>query len=251
MKDLLILYPHGLGDCILLTPAIREFCVATGNKVHLATLQRFKTAKIFDHNPYIDKIYYTKDAWHDYDNSHLGFQTLHTEWKRFAKNEDFAGFVMPMHSSKENKTLINCRYLGIPKPKSFQTEVYTTEKDKEAAAEIISKLVGSEPFGFVHTNTGVPSKDLPDNFGRTYLRDKGLSHIIELGKEFDPYSENINVQFEILRRASKVCIPDSVFYHACHAMHKSVDFVYFGRGEGIHSRVKPLFECEENVVYKL
>ena len=24
MKDLLILYPHGLGDCILLTPAIKS-----------------------------------------------------------------------------------------------------------------------------------------------------------------------------------------------------------------------------------
>ena len=57
MKDLLILYPHGLGDCILLTPAIREFYYKTGNKVHIATLERFRTAKFFENNTYVDKIF--------------------------------------------------------------------------------------------------------------------------------------------------------------------------------------------------
>ena len=25
MKDILVVYPHGLGDCVLLTPTLREY----------------------------------------------------------------------------------------------------------------------------------------------------------------------------------------------------------------------------------
>ena len=94
MKNLLILYPHGLGDCILLTPALREFYKTTGYKVSIAMLKRFETAELFAHNPYIKNLYFTNDAWSDYENSNIGFRSLHSEWKAFAKNNDFSGFVI-------------------------------------------------------------------------------------------------------------------------------------------------------------
>ena len=107
-------------------------------------------------------------------------------------------------------------------------------------------------IGFVQTSTGVPSKDLPPGFGRHWLQaNKGVEKIIEIGQEIDQLEYNINVQFEILRLAAAVCIPDSVFYHACHAMNKEIDLVYFGRGQGIYDRVRPLWEVKENVVFLL
>jgi len=252
LKNVLVVYPHGLGDCILLTPALREFYKKTGNKLHIATLERFATAKFFDNNPYIDKILYTKDAWHDYSNPHLGFNSIYNEWKQYAKDNSMSGIVMPMHSEPKNKILINFRALGIGKESSPQTEIHATPGDKKIAEEIVQNLVGNNEFGFVQTSTGVPTKDLPENFGREWLKDnKGLKHIIEVGKEIDSLEYNINIQFEILRLAKAVCIPDSVFYHACHAMNKDVDFVYFGRGEKVYNRVRPLCEVNENVVYKI
>ena len=251
MKDLLVLYPHGLGDCILLTPAIREFYSKTKNKVHVATLERFRTARFFDNNPYVDQIFYTKDAWHDYPNSQVGFFSLKEEWKRFAKDNGFSGFVMPMHSEPINKILLNYRHLGIQNPANYNTEVHTTKEDVSRAEELISGLVGDAEFGFVQTTTGVPSKDLPQGYGRKYLAKIGIDKVIEIGKEFGALDESINVQFEILRRAKAVCIPDSVFYHACHAMGKKVDFVYFGRGPGVYERVRPLHKVEENIFYEL
>tara|TARA_B100000123_G_C25716020_1_gene422207 strand:+ start:440 stop:1198 length:759 start_codon:yes stop_codon:yes gene_type:complete len=252
MKDLLILYPHGLGDCILLTPAIREFHKATGNKVHVATLERFKSAKFFDNNPHVDRIFYTKDAWHDYPNSHIGFSELYKEWRQFASDNDFGGIVMPLHSRPTSKIEINFKYLGVYNSENYEAEVHTSQSDKEVASGVIEQLVGDAPFGFIQTNTGVPSKDLPDGYGQEWLKiNKNLNHFIEIGKHVDPFEYNINVQFEILRKSSAVCLPDSVFYHACHAIKKPVDLVYFGRGEGVYNRVKHIVSSNEKVVFEL
>jgi len=248
----LVIYPHGIGDCILLTPALRSFHELTGEKCSVATLERFKSAQYFDHCPYIEQVYYTKDAWHDFENVHIGFQTLYDNWKVFAKDNGYKGVVMPMHNSPESKILINARTLGIKNFDSPQTDIFTTPEDREIADKLITDIVGSEEFGFVQTAAGHDVKDLPADFGRDWLlKNRNLKNVIEIGREIDPYAHNINVQFEILRRASAVCLPDSVFYHACHAMNKPVDFVYFARGASVYDRVRPLHAVSENVVFDL
>tara|TARA_Y100001937_G_C7112850_1_gene328615 strand:- start:1000 stop:1758 length:759 start_codon:yes stop_codon:yes gene_type:complete len=252
MNDLLILYPHGLGDCILLTPAIREFYKATGHKVHVATLQRFESAKFFDNNPYVDKIFYTKDAWHDYPSSHVGFAELYKEWKAFAQENNFGGIVMPMHSHPVSKIELNFKFLGVHNSEHYQAEIHTTQEDVDQACAIISSTVGGQPFGFIQTKTGVEQKDLPQGYGEQWLRDnKGLKAFIEVDKDFPALEYNINIQFEIMRKASAVCLPDSVFYHACHAINKPVDLAYFGRGKGVYERVKHVVASKEKVVFEL
>ncbi|QDP51398.1 MAG: hypothetical protein GOVbin630_96 [Prokaryotic dsDNA virus sp.] len=252
MKNLLVLYPHGLGDCILLTPALREFYERTGYKCHVAILERFKSSKIFDNCPYVENIFYTKDAWHDYPNSHVGFASLYADWKSFATTQQYKGIVMPMHSQPVSKIEINARSMGIRKLANPHTEIFTTEKDRKEAKKIIKVLVGDKKFGFVQTAAGHDVKSLPADYGRLWLKEnKKLDKVIEIGKNLDPFSCNINVQFEILRQATGVCLPDSVFYHACHAMDKPVDFAYFARGVNVYNRVKPLHPVKENITYTL
>ena len=244
----LILFPHGLGDCILLTPALRGFYKQTGQKVHIATLKRFETAQFFKHNPYVDKIFYTKDAWHDYNNAQQGFRSLVAEWTAYAQENGLGQLIMPTHRTPEPKILLNLRALGV-KSEDYRAEVYTSSSDKRTAAAIIKKLVGPAEFGFIHTHTGVPSKDLPLNFGRAFMKRHGLKRVIEIGRELGALDENINVQFEILRKAKIVCVADSVFYHACHAMQKPVNFAYFARGPAVYNRVRHLAPAKENIHY--
>lgn len=252
MKDILIVYPHGLGDCILLTPTLREYTKERGHKLHVAILERFRSSEIFDHCPYVDKIFYTKDAWHDYPNQHIGFRSLAAEWKQKAIANNFKGLVMPMHDTPENKILLNLKALGLSTTKNPQTEIFTSEEDVTSAAQIIKDTVGDNKFGFIQTHAGLSTKDLPDQFGRNWLREnKGLEHFIEIGKEIDAFQYNINIQFEILKKSTAVCLTDSVFYHACHALNKPVDYAYFARGKQVYDRVRPLHEVQEHISYKI
>ena len=65
--NILIIYPHGLGDCLMLTPSLRTYYKKYGVKLSVAILQRFESSKIFANNPYVDKVFpVLKDAWNDF-----------------------------------------------------------------------------------------------------------------------------------------------------------------------------------------
>ena len=168
MKNLLILYPHGLGDCILLTPVLRNYFFNTGQKAAVAVLERFRTARIFDNNPYVSEIVYTKDAWNDFDNPQLGFQTVFETCAKWCEENNYE-MVMPKHDNwNHSKILINFKYCGV-EPTSVFTEVFTTDEDKRKAKEFVTNQFGKEPYGFVQTTTGRPLANLPENYGKIWL----------------------------------------------------------------------------------
>jgi len=129
---------------------------------------------------------------------------------------------------------------------NIHTEVYISNEDREKALPYIKY----DRYGFVQTHTGVPKKDLPVGFGKIMLENYGLP-CVEVGVDFGFEDININVQFAIMEKAEKVIVPDSVFYHACGALDKTVDFAYFARGKSVYDRVKPLHEVKQNIVYTI
>lgn len=250
--SLLICYPHGLGDCVLLTPALREYFFSTGRKASVATLERFKSAKFFDYNPYVDKIIYTKDAWLDFPEFNYGCQKVFEFCVDFAKSNGIVEVAFPRHQSYKEKIIANYADIGLKKIVNPTTEIFTSSTDEVLACEMIENIVGDERFGFIQTSTGVPKKDLPPGYGKEWLKQKmGIDKVIEVGQDFDALSIPITTQFEIMRRASGVCVPDSVFYHACGAMNKPVDLVYFAKGSSVYERVRPLHQTKQNIVYEL
>jgi hypothetical protein len=245
---MLVCYPHGLGDCVLLTPVLRDYFHLTGKKMSVATMERFRSSMFFDNNPYVDEIFYTKDAWNDFQNEHIGFQEVYKYCQNIASERGYTHVIFPRHQAVTEKIHSNYLELGVVQPINPTTEIYPTPYDVRVADEIIEKCVGNNDFGFIHSNTGVPIKDLPEGYGKMWLKKyRDLEHTIEVGVDFEALEYPITVQFEIMRKARAVCLPDSVFYHACGAMHKPVDFVYFARGKEIYDRVKPLHQVLQNI----
>ena len=259
-NELLIVYGFGLGDCILVTPALRFLYEDTGNKCHICVNGQYESAGFFENCPYVEKIYYKKPSYsfgkrtmlYDSKNNKIGLELTDccTDCWRYDK------CLIPYHAKMRNIVSSNIEslitYSSGKIPSDLKTEVFISEEDKAAAKKVIKDIVGNHDFGFIQTKTSMWYKDLPVGFGEDWLRkNKKLKKFIEVGRHYDSLDYNINVQFEIMRLAHSVCLPDSVFYHACHAMGKTVDFVYFALGEWGYNWVKPLHEVSENVHYEL
>jgi len=244
----LIVYPHGLGDCILATPAIREYKKQTGNFIGFATLERFRSAELFKNNPYVDEIIYTKDAWNDWECYEEGREEVLKHCHLYAKDNKYDKVVYIQHSPTGSKILDCFAALGIQpaidKASLFHTEVYLTGKDYESADLIIRNR---NKHGFIHSETGVPNKDLPRGYGVKWIA-KHFGRI--------PWYEPVMVTpitkaFALLKQSTTVVVTDSVYYHAAGAMDKDVDLAYFARGPAVYNRVKPLHPVKQNIVYEL
>ena len=252
MKTLL-LYPHGLGDCLMLTPTLREYYNKTGIKFSLCIQKRFESSEIFKNCPYIENTHYVKDPWNDYPNYQIGFNEVIKDGNNIGKENNYDITIYLACKSNIHKIIQNAKDLKIGLTDTSM-DVFIGDDDKKIADNVIKELVGDKKYGFIQTKTGAgTTKDLPEGYGEKWLKEnKGLENFIEIGKSFKYDEYNINVQFEILKRASGVCVPDSVFYHACIAMNKDIDLVYFGRGRDVYNRVGSLNKnIKENVIYKL
>jgi len=254
LSNLLIIYPHGLGDCVQLTPVLRNYFFNTGKKAAVATLERFKSAEFFNHNPYVGHILYTKDAWNDYDDPDEGFRLVQEECERWGRENGYDKVVMPMHKDwSHHKILLNFKYCDV-KPTSIFTEVFTSDEDKRVAREFVKNLYGDEPYGFAATKSGRPAQTMPAGYGRKWLQvRKGLKNVLEVDVEFGIYDYNFNVQIEMMRMASALVLPDSAFPPAASAMGKPVDHMYIAPqwGPRGYNRIKPLHSAVQNINYVL
>ncbi len=250
-KPPLIIYPHGLGDCLMLTPAIREYYLKYGQKVNVMILERFKSSQIFCNNPYIQNIYFCKDPWNDFDTKKTGFQQVKKLGIKIAKENNLSPLFIK-HKGSKHKILINCSKLKVKT--SYKIDIFINLNDFLEANNFIKKSTNGLPFAFVQSKTGAgASKDLPDDFGRKWIiKHTKIDSIIEVGKSFQFNEFNINTQFAILQKASYICLPESVFYVACSGLNKNIDFIYSGRGPETYNRIRNInTNIYENVYYKI
>ena len=248
----LIIYPHGLGDCLMLTPSLREYYNKYGVKLSVAILERFSTSKIFKNNPYVEKVFpVLKDAWNDFSSPQLGFIEVQKMGQLLAKENNLINVFLD-HPRPTHKILVNAQQLNLVL-ESTDIDVFISDNEKLIANELIEKFVGNNPYGFIQTHTGAGNRELPEGFGEKWLRKaKDLEYFIEVDKTYKHKNYSINVQFEILRRASAVCLPDSVYYHACVGLKKTIDFAFFPMGDPEYLRVKNLdLKVKENIFYKI
>ena len=253
MSKVLIVYPHGLGDCILATPAIRHMKKTTDNFIGFATLERFRSAELFKNNPYVDEVIYTKDAWNDYPSFEEGTKDVQAYCEQYAKENKYDKVIMVKHSPDGSK-IMDCftalelwHDTVVPMTIDFHTEVYLTDKDRDWAKKRKSK------WRFIHSKTGVSNKDIPEGYARKWM-DKNLGSPLMGTKgiyyEIDKFTP-ITKAFAILESSLAVVVADSVFYHAAGAMDKDIDLAYFARGPQVYQRVRPLHHVNQNIVYQL
>jgi len=241
VKTPLIIYPHGIGDTILLTPALKAYHEKHGVKPAVAIQERFKgTGEVLKGCPYVGETYFVGDPW----DGRGARERVRNEGYAIAEQHGYAPLWI-WHPPGGSKIAYNMGQLGAV-DYDTRTEVFSTVEDKVSARDIIYALGFDtvRPLGFYHVNTGVPVKDIPEDVGDAFFAKKCVEQVIKVGWSdtcnVKPDMLHVNIQIELLCWATHRLVPDSLFFHAGCARGIMLGNVYFAKGVSVHERVKPL-----------
>tara|TARA_R110002020_G_scaffold29767_13_gene94035 strand:- start:4460 stop:5239 length:780 start_codon:yes stop_codon:yes gene_type:complete len=254
--SLLIVFPHALGDMILLTPALKAWC-AINKPPSIAVQQRFNSTPL-DNCPYINNVHrILSDPWQDFGhhNTQVGFPATYHQGLAIAQKNNYEQVLMA-HS--EGETINYAEMLGV-NIKNYKPEIFISTKDKLEAYKFIYETVQNKPFGFTQTESGDPDRSFPTAYAPTWVNTHLDLPVIEAEKV---RHLSINSVFQILKEASGIAVPNSVFWSAAGALGKKVNLAYFARGEEdlnrrkyeIHYNQKTPFYDEDfykSVVYEV
>ena len=243
LSGIIIYYPHGLGDCILLTPTINVLRKQY-KQIVVIIQERFASGNvesIFGNDVCIK---YCKDVWQN-----GNFKEDSRKFKTFSDRIGF-DYVDIWHPQDQHKIIYNmqsCNIGGI-----YNTTVNITSKDKYIA-DCITKTLKLKDYAFVQTHTGVSAKDFPVGFAEQYIsKHTSIKQIVEIDKTFGYNEISLGVWFSLLDRASFIMVPDSLYFHAACALNKKIDIAYFAKGVSCWNRVKPLHNVRiDRLIFKL
>lgn len=224
MKKALILYWHGLGDVIMLTPHLRHL-YKQGYKVDLMCRIAVKDSKLLNACPYINKLVIVENPW----RSKLGFKQqakLNLKvFRELEKDYDWAGAsphkrpFLRHHkidtTSAELKLEIEDKKLEVFIPESAEIEAL---RYKNGRYIFVQTILEFHPYHNWSASKWIKGYFLP-------LR------IMDLGykKQYHMAFYDINTAFILAREATHRVLSSGVFVHACDAMNCAVDVINYGR----------------------
>jgi len=229
MKKALILYWHGLGDVIMLTPHMR-YLYNKGYKIDLMCRDIVRKSHLLDHCPYVNELIEIESPWRDREGklrTPRGFTEQAVSntvmFERMSLGYHWSG--MGPHNKQKHegyhKIDMTSAELGV-ELKDKQLEIFISEEAERKALDYIK-----EDFIFRHTVAGCHPYHNWDagEWIRENLPPYRIINAIDLKSKFD----DINVAFALARRAKHRVLVSSVFVYACEAMGCTIDAVNYGR----------------------
>ncbi len=224
MKKALILYHHGLGDCIMLTPHLR-YLYEQGYKTDLMCRVAVRESKLFDDCPYINGLIIIENPW----RSKLGFKRqAKLNMQRFQslrEKYDWAGASPHKRPFlKPRKIDTTSAELGL-EIEDKKLEVFIPESaEKEALRYIDGKYIFAQTILEFHPGHNWDAG--------TWIRGHlPPLKIMDFGYQREYYMAfgNINTAFVVAREAAHRVLSSGVFVHACDAMGCMIDVINYGR----------------------
>jgi hypothetical protein len=216
-KKVLFLFWHGLGDNILVTPVIRRYKQTTGNFVGWAMPRKFRSAALFESNPYIDQLHWTSDAWHDFKNYSQGCKRVIKEGKAIKKEFGYDELCVIFEKNiSKHKIYWAADMMGVDLNNDLHTEVYY---DPEKIKHLYMSISLPEEYVFFHGKTAAQSKDLSLEKAKEWLSQEGIDLPI-VSPDFSWNYQEYPIAFamDVMKKAKYIVVADSVMYHAAHAM---------------------------------
>jgi len=226
-KKALILYWHGLGDVILLTPILR-YLYKQGYTIHLMCRSEVCNSNLLGNCQYVSNLINVANPW----RSSVGFDCQKkinvVKFKQLSKRYNLS--VCCLHESiiQGCKIATNWSECGLT-VNNNQLEVFIPPDTEARAMELIAYRY---PDGYIHRHTQIEFHTT-HNWDCTDWIKKNLPDlpIIDTGLGGDYYciDPDINFSFVLAREAKHRVLSSSVFVHACEAMGVKMDVINYGR----------------------
>ena len=226
MKRALILFWHGLGDLIMLTPHLRRL-YEKGYRTDLICRHFVEPSGLLAACPYVDKLIGVENPW----KSRLGFAkstaAIYRKFERLRGGYDWSGaspHVLHRTDKTINKIDMTSKELNIDL-RDKRLEVFIPKTAEKEA----SKYMNGDHI-FVHT---MPEPHLYHAWDATQWIRENLPPLRVIntgyGAEYFEAFDDINTAFVLAREAMYRVLSSSVFVFACEAMSVVIDVVNYGR----------------------
>lgn len=226
MKKALILYWHGLGDVILLTPHLR-YLYKQGYMVDLMCRPQVRQSKLLDACPYINKLIDVDNPW----QSPAGFEhqsDINMEQFYGLRNDyDWSGAAPHQRPFLQHYKIDITSYELEIDLKDKHTEVFiSAEAEKEAK----HRTPGWSDYIFVHRISEYHQHHTWDckEWIEKNLPPMPMVHSNDAHGKIVKF-DDINTMFAIARNAKHRVLISSVFVSACEAMKCTIDAINYGK----------------------
>jgi len=232
-KKILLLYWHGLGDIICLTPQLRELH-RRGHSIDLICRREAITSHLLASCSYVNELiplpYRTGGPAEGGHSGRKKLQECQELCDGIRQNYDIVyDFGEKPDRVRGGKIFRNNKVCGLPSSIDLSLEVFIPQDIEQQAIEYINQHY---PDGYIFKHTTVEwhqfhnfdaSKWMENNLPDLPIIDTGL------GGTHEMIHENINFSFVLARQARHRVLSSSVFVHACDAMSAEMDLVHYGR----------------------
>jgi len=226
-KKALILYWHGLGDVIMLTPLMRQL-YQDGYSIDLMCRSAVQTSHLLDECPYINRQITIDNPW----RSKLGFkEQAKANIEKFNKlkhDYDWSGKCLHARGTHTDcKIEMNFKECDIPiADKSVEVFI-----PKDIETQAIRMVKTYYPQGYIFRHTGIEFHPKHNWDCTSWIKDN-LSDlpVVNSGKGggHAAMNEDINFTFVVAREAIHRVLSSSVMVHACDAMGSIIDVINYG-----------------------
>jgi hypothetical protein len=226
MKRCLIMYHHGLGDVIMLTPTLRQLH-NEGYEIDLMCREAVGKSKLLENCQYVDELITIENPW----RAPLPFkEQLNENVKRFdqLKKKYDRSCAILTHVKDKNKIEYNAECLGV-ELETKNPEVFISNENRSQAKNWLKK---NKMRKYVFQHTQIEFHECHNWNAVNWIRFKFPDcDIFDSGFDGKHYRifDDINVTFEIARKADHRVLSSSVMVHACDAMNCNIDIINYGR----------------------
>jgi len=225
MKRALLMYWHGLGDVIQLTPHLR-YLYQEGFMVDLLCRPEVRTSNLLRYCPYINKLIDVPNPWQSAKGKNNQIQSNNKTFEALRSSYQWSG--KSLHNTGGAcKIDTTSRELGL-QITDKKLEVFIS---KEAEQEALC-VKNNFPDGYIFVHTMIENHKYHNwNSSNFIAKNYTDVDIIDTGYEGDFYKKfsDIGVSFVLSRDAKARILSSSVFVHACDAMNVCIDVINYGR----------------------